>query len=147
MTEDTTLILERLNNRLRGWNLIIALYSDPKNATYDEVYGFAIRCRDLVILSIRLIHNFVLAALGADKQQMGVLKKKLEELDIRERKLSDLCRQAIQASKAHEVKPDSKEKQMAQQQKEMQPTCSASCPVGRMFVLRITPADRKEASV
>lgn len=147
MTEDTTLILARLNNRLKGWNLIIALYSDPKNAKYDEVYGLAIRCRDLVILSIRLIHNFMLAALGADKQQMGVLKKKLEELDIRERKLSDLCRKAIQASKSTNVKPDSKDKQVASQQKEMKPTSSVFCPVGRMFVLRITPADRKEASV
>ena len=147
MTEDTSLTLAHLNNRLKGWNLIIALYSDPKSAKYDEVYGFAIRCRELVILSIRLIHNFMLAALGDDKQQMTVLKRKLRELDFRERRLSNLCRKAIQSSKSHEVKPDSKEKQVAPQQKETQPTSSASRPVGRMFVLRITPSDRKEESV
>lgn len=111
------------------------------------MHAYAAEAREVCIAAMRICLARGMAGFKGNIKRYQRLGNILAELHEREMRLSNLCRQAIQASKSTNAKPDSKEKQVDPQQKDTQPTSSASRPVGHMFVLRITPTDRKEASV
>ena len=147
MAGDISSKAQSLEKRIKGWNLICGLFSEPRNTEEDLAHAYAAEAREVCFTAMRICYAWGLAGFKGNIDRFHRLGNILVGLHEREMRLSDLCRQAIQASKSTNVKSDSKEKQVAPQQKETQPTSSASCPVGRLFVIRITPADRKEASV
>ena len=147
MAGDISSKAQSLEKRIKGWNLICGLFSEPRNTEEDLAHAYAAEAREVCFTAMRICYAWGLAGFKGNIERFHRLGNILAELHEREMRLSDLCRKAIQASKSHEVKPDSKEKQVAPQQKGTQPTSSDSCPVGRLFVIRIMPADRKEASV
>lgn len=147
MAGDISSKAQSLEKRIKGWNLICGLFSEPRSTEEDLAHAYAAEAREVCLTAMRICYAWGLAGFKGNIERFHRLGNILAGLHERERRLSDLCRKAIQASKSINVKPDSKDKQVASQQKEMKPTSSASCPVGRMFVLRITPAERKEASV
>lgn len=138
---------QSLEKRIKGWNLICGLFSESRSSEEDLVHAYAAEAREVCIAAMRICLARGMSGFKGNIKRYQRLGNILSELHEREMRLSHLCRQAIQTSKLTNAKPDSKEKQVAQLQKETQPTSSASCPVGHMFVLRIKPAERKEASV
>ena len=147
MAGDISSKAQSLEKRIKGWNLICGLFSEPRNTEEDLAHAYAAEAREVCFTAMRICYAWGLAGFKGNIERFHRLGNILAGLHEREMRLSVLCRKAIQASKSHEVKPDSKEKQVAPQQKGTQPTSSDSCPVGRLFVIRIMPADRKEASV
>lgn len=109
-------------------------------------HAYAAEAREVCIAAMRICLARGMAGFKGNIKRYQRLGNILAELHEREMRLSNLCRQAIQASKSTNAKPDSKEKQVDPQQKDTQSISSDSCPAGRMFVLQLTPTKRKETA-
>lgn len=137
---------QSLEKRIRGWNLICGLFSEPRSTEEDLAHAYAAEAREVCIAAMRICFAWGLSGFKGNIERYHRLGDILAGLHERERRLSDLCRKAIQASKPANGKSAFKKKRIASEEEETKPASFVFCPVGRMFVLQITPADRKEAA-
>ena len=85
-------------NRVRGWNLICALYSESRSSEEDMAHAYASEARSLSILGLRLTCARAEAGLKGDLKKYARLGKAIEEVTKREMYLSSLCHKAIQTA-------------------------------------------------
>lgn len=88
LINDSAVRLGRLSESLKAWNLMAALYASPEKAEHDLPGALAARGRDIVIYSVRLTHQLVLAGLAEDAEQFDTLLAKLDATDERERRIA-----------------------------------------------------------
>lgn len=82
-------------NRVKGWNLICGLYSEPHSPDEDLAHAYASEARELSLHGLRLTCARAEAGLKGNSKRYDSLTKAIEEISKRERHLSALCREAI----------------------------------------------------
>lgn len=95
IAEDTSHRLGELTKSLKGWNLIAGLFEYTRSSQDDLIHAYAREARELVLLSLRLTFELGSAGIKGNKSRFDHLLKRLEELDEREQKLADLCREVM----------------------------------------------------
>ena len=91
-------------NRVKGWNLICCLYSEPRTAKDDLAHAYATEARSLSLLSLRLTCAKAEAGLRGNTKKYERLTKAIEEVTKREMRLSALCHEAIKAAREADEK-------------------------------------------
>lgn len=91
-------------NRVKGWNLICCLYSEPRTAEDDLAHAYATEARSLSLLSLRLTCAKAEAGLRGNTKKYERLTKAIEEVTKREMRLSALCHEAIKAAREADEK-------------------------------------------
>lgn len=91
-------------NRVKGWNLICCLYSEPRTAEDDLAHAYATEARSLSLLSLRLTCAKAEAGLRGNTKKYERLTKAIEEVTKREMRLSTLCHEAIKAAREADEK-------------------------------------------
>lgn len=85
-------------NRVRGWNLICALYSESRSSEEDMAHAYAMEARSLSLLGLRLVCARAEAGLRGDMKKYARLSKAIDEVAKREMYLSSLCHEAIKTA-------------------------------------------------
>ena len=89
---------QSLDKRIRDWNLICGLFSESQNSDEGLAYAYAVKAREICLLSMRVCFVWGLAGLKGDIKRFNRLGNRLFGLHEREICLSHLCRQAINKS-------------------------------------------------
>lgn len=82
---------EALVKKLKGWNLIIGLYSEPNRIKEDFIHAYAQEARDIVQMMERVLCDITSAALRGKTERAENLKRRLGQMTEREKHLSILC--------------------------------------------------------
>lgn len=97
-TQDTTRIADDLATdstslvkKLKGWNLIIGLYSEPSRTEEDLVHAYAQEARDIVQMMVRVLCDMTSAALRGKTERAAHMKSRLVQMAEREKHLATLC--------------------------------------------------------
>ena len=94
-------------NRVKGWNLICCLYSESRSSKDDLIHAYATEARSLSLLNLRLTCAKAEAGLRGDTKKYERLAKAIDEVTMREMRLSALCHAAINAAREGERKKNS----------------------------------------
>lgn len=94
-------------NRVKGWNLICCLYSEPRTAEDDLAHAYANEARSLSLLNLRLTCAKAEAGLRGNTKKYERLTKAIDEVTKREMRLSALCYAAVNAAREGNRKENS----------------------------------------